>query len=81
MTPDELEHLTNHIEKVVKLTVNGKIDRMSDRIDNYIKEDNEWKKKAEPILEMGSNVRSFGKILVSLLLLTGTIIGILKFWK
>ena len=45
MSPEELEHLTAHIEKIIKLTVNGKIDRLTDRVENYIKTDDEWKEK------------------------------------
>lgn len=81
MSPEELEHLTAHIEKIIKLTVNGKIDRLTDRVENYIKTDDDWKEKAQPILEIGGDIRSFGKILFVLLGIAATIIGILKFWK
>lgn len=81
MTPEELEHLTNHIEKIIKLTVNGKIDRINDKIEVYIHEDNLWKERANPMLEAVGDVRSFGKVLAVILGIAATVFGIIKFWK
>lgn len=81
MTPEELEHVLNIVRSTIKDTVNGKIDRMDLKLENYIKSDNEWKTKADPILEMGRDLRSFGKIVVVILGIAATVFGIVKFWK
>ena len=39
MTPDQLEKLTNIIQDTIKITVNGKIDKMSSKLDTYIVND------------------------------------------
>lgn len=81
MTPEELEHVLNIVRSTIKDTVNGKIDRMDLKLENYIKSDNEWKTKADPILEMGRDLSSFGKIVVVILGIAATVFGIVKFWK
>lgn len=45
------EHLAQSLQGVVKVTVNGKIDRLSEKLGNYIKEDMEWKDRAEPLVK------------------------------
>lgn len=75
------EHL-EQIKAVIRETVNGKIDKIDAKLDTYIKEDTEWKQKAEPVIKMGENVQGFGK--VSLYIIgfiasaIGVIIGIIK---
>lgn len=81
MTPEELEHVLNIVRSTIKDTVNGKIDRIDLKLENYIKSDNEWKTKADPILEMGRDLRSFGKIVAVILGIVATVFGIIKFWK
>lgn len=58
MTPDQLEQ----IQKTIKETVNGKIDAMSFKLDQYIVTDNAWKVLAQPAIDLGNNVRGFGKV-------------------
>jgi len=57
-----LHKLENHIEVSINKNVNGKLDKMNAKIDNYIFDDNEWKQKAEPVIMMGRNVQGFGKV-------------------
>ena len=70
------------IENSIKIHVNGKIDRLHSKLDNYIADDTEWKKQAEPVIKMGESVQGFGK--VSLYMLgfiasaTGAIVTITK---
>lgn len=45
------DHLAQTVQGVVKITVNGKIDRLSEKLDTYIKADTEWKVRAEPMLQ------------------------------
>lgn len=57
-----VEGLAPKLEKVVEKKVNGKIDHLHVKLDTYIKEDTEWKARAEPVIQMGNNVRGFGKV-------------------
>lgn len=57
MTPTELEQLKEFVALTITTTVNGKIDRMNTKLDTYIKEDNLWKEKAQPIIDLGNNAR------------------------
>lgn len=66
MTPEQFEKLQTvikeQIAETVKVTVNGKIDALNKKVDDYIKSDNEWKDRAQPTIELGTNVRGFGKV-------------------
>ena len=77
MTPEQFEKLQNliskQVETAVKVTVNGKIDDLNKKVDEYIKSDNEWKERAQPTIELGTNVRGFGKVFVYLI---GTIAAV-----
>lgn len=81
MTPEQFDiinrNLKETVESSVKMYVNGKIDRLNDKIDVYIKEDNEWKTLVMPEIEAVANVRGFGKVTVGLLAIGGTIVGII----
>ena len=71
MTPEQFEKLqtliTEQIGVAVKITVNGKIDNLNKKVDDYIKSDNEWKERAQPTIELGTNVRGFGKVFAYLI--------------
>ncbi len=71
MTPDQFDQLqhtiSTQIEISVRATVNGKIDNLNKKVDDYIKSDNEWKDRAQPTIELGTNVRGFGKVLAYLI--------------
>lgn len=58
MTPEQLLE----IQDTIKKTVNGKIDLLTFKLESYIVADNEWKKKAQPTIDMGNNMRGFGKV-------------------
>jgi len=58
MTEKQLEQ----IKALIRETVNGKIDNLHNKLDSYIESDNDWKTKAEPVLQMGKNVQGFGKV-------------------
>lgn len=62
MTQDHIKEIQEAVGIAIKVHVNGKIDRMNDKIDAYIKSDMEWKEKAQPVLDMGNNVQGFGKV-------------------
>ena len=71
MTPEQFEKLQNLISEqvsvAVKTTVNGKIDSLNTKLEDYIKSDNEWKERAQPTIELGTNVRGFGKVFAYLI--------------
>ena len=78
MTIEEFEQLKNALVETVKITVNGKIDRMNSKLDTYIKEDNEWKERAEPVIKMGNNAKGAS---IVVLWLAGVIIAIGGAWQ
>lgn len=107
MTPDQLEQLQNTLIKAVevqiKLTVNGKIDRLNEimeqqkialiehtkddkltayRLENYITKDEqewkEWKIVAQPSLDLGTNLRGFGKVLAYIIVTIGGLAGVIS---
>lgn len=45
------------VEVTVKTIVNGKIDRIQSKLDQYIIDDNEWKKSAQPAIDLGNTAR------------------------
>ena len=55
------EHI-QEIKKAVQETVNGQINNLSRKLDDYIVDDTEWKKRAESVILMGENVQGFGKV-------------------
>lgn len=57
MTSDDLKA----IQETIRITVNGKIDRINDKLDNYIKMDNAWKEEVMPSIELGRTAISWSK--------------------
>lgn len=64
-----MEKMDSAIEVSVKKHINGTISEIKEialqnkeNIANYILADNLWKEKAEPILQMGKNLKGFGKV-------------------
>lgn len=78
MTPKEIEDLKATLTETIKITVNGKIDRLNNKLDLYIQEDNDWKDRAKPVIEMGNNARGAS---VAALWLAGLIIAIGGAWE
>jgi len=82
MTKDQLETIKETIAHSIELNVNGKIRVLTEKMDNYIKSDEEWKKQAEPVIKMGENVQGFGKVSLYILgfvaAVTGAIISIIN---
>lgn len=61
------EEIKEHLEEVVKQTVNGKIDAIQKRLDDYIKADEAWKVRAEPVVKAFENTNWLFKLFVGLL--------------
>lgn len=62
MTQEQLSKIERAIDKL-----DHKIDAINTRLDNYIESDNQWKQAAQPTIEMGNNVRGFGKVFMYIL--------------
>ncbi len=63
---DIIRKMDNSIELSVRRHVNGNIIGLKTLIDNYIKEDEEWKKRAEPVIKMGENAQGTSKFVLYL---------------
>lgn len=62
-----IEEMKEHVASTIRTTVNGKMDRMQNQMDVFMADDKAWKKKADPVIELGTNVRSFGKVVFYIL--------------
>lgn len=75
-----VELILHRIEPVVATSieknVNGKINKLTDKLDDYIKSDNQWKSEYEPFLKGVASVSFSGKILLKLVVVIGTILGV-----
>lgn len=105
MTPEQFEQLqkglTDAVAAQVKITVNGKIDRLNQimeeqkdaliahtqedkitafKLESYISKDEQewkdWKIKAQPSLDLGTNLRGFGKVLAYMIATIGGLVGV-----
>lgn len=80
-----MKKVDTQIELSINKNVNGKIDRLHSKLDNYIEEDTKWKNTAEPVIKMGENVAGFGKVSLYILgfvaSVTGAIIGLIKIFE
>jgi len=70
-TSDLVDTILHRIEpvvaKAIETHVNGKIRNLDTKIDAYIVEDNKWKEKALPAINIGLNALTFGSVSVGLL--------------
>lgn len=82
MTEEQYQGIKELISDQIKITVNGKIDKLTDMMNNHIKDDAEWKKNAEPIVNAGRNLSGWGRVTLAILgfvaMLVGAITGIMK---
>ena len=62
MTPEQFIKLQETVSNQIKLTVNGKIDKINDKMEVYIKEDNEWKAEIKPYIENMRQISNFSLV-------------------
>lgn len=69
MTEDQLQEISNTVQKVMEKNFNGKLTTLTQEfrdhktiVNQYIVDDNKWKEKAQPVILMGENVAGFGKV-------------------
>ena len=85
MTEEELNRITNTIEQTIKVVVNGKIDKINDKLDahmldnkNYIERDELWKAQADPYIKLAVNISGTWKFLVYI---AGTLLALIVGYK
>lgn len=78
MNADELIKIQEAVGVAIEKHVNGKIRLMDAKLDEYIKDDLAWKEQAKPTIELGNNIRGFGKVVVYILGIAGAIFGVFK---
>ena len=66
MTNDQFlqfkEEMNRNIQDSIKITVNGKIDKIDKKLDDYILKDTAWKETAQPAIKIGLNLKGFGAV-------------------
>lgn len=71
MSPKQLkrfkEEMQNHVADTIRSTVNGKIEKIDARLENYIASDEAWKTRAEPVVRAFENTSWLMKLMVGLL--------------
>jgi hypothetical protein len=71
MKDHQIEDLKKMLEAVVKETVNGKIDRLSVKLDDYIKEDTAYKAedklRTQPVVDAFNNSKWSLKVFIGIL--------------
>jgi hypothetical protein len=78
MKPEQIEIIKEHLSEVVVKTVNGKIDQLNLKLDNYIDNDMAWKDRAEPLVKAYENSSWLWKIVLNVMkfvVLVGAVIG------
>jgi hypothetical protein len=54
--------ILDKMEGRIIATIQRELKPLDSKLDSYIKEDNEWKVMAMPVIEMGKSVQGFGKV-------------------
>lgn len=67
--------MKSHVAEQIKTTVNGKIDRIGTKLDNFVEGDKAWKLTAQPVIDMGTNLRGFGKVAAGIIAICAAIGG------
>ena len=78
MNAEELIKIQEAVGVAIEKHVNGKIRVMDARLTEYIKDDLEWKEQAAPTIELGNNIRGFGKVFAYILGTAGVMFGVFK---
>jgi len=67
MTPEQIQDLKEHVAETVRTVVNGKIDGLNLKLDNYIDNDMAWKERAEPLVIAYENTTWLSKIVLNIM--------------
>lgn len=80
MTPEQIAQLEKSVKETIEKTVNGKINRLDQKLDEYIKHDLEWKETVQPVIDaylVANKVGSFVQWMSKVILAIGVIVGVL----
>lgn len=66
-----MHKLESKIEDSINKNVNGKIIKLTEKLDLYIQEDNSWKERAEPVVKAFENTTWLSSIVVQTLKMLG----------
>ena len=77
MEQHDLDKVIQALQQVTKETVNGKIDNMSKKLDEYITHDMAWKETVQPVVDAYTTVNRFGIFMVWLSRILLAIVAIL----
>lgn len=82
MQEHELQKIISAIQSVtaesIEKTVNGKIRRLDEKLESYIKHDMEWKTTVQPVIDAYTTTEKVGKFLQwlsKIILAVGVIVG------
>lgn len=78
MTDEQYEDLKQVITDQMKITVNGKIDRLTQMVTDHIADDTEWKKDAQPVVDAVKAARQGTQWAIAWI---GFIAGIVTIWQ
>ena len=66
-----IKEMRHHVEEAIIRVVNGKIDKLDQKLDNYIKDDTAWKVRAEPAVKVFENTTWLGSLIIKFLKVLG----------
>lgn len=75
MTPKQVNEIKELIHDSINTSVNGKINVLTQKFDDYIVADMKWKEEADPYIKGLANISGSAKIVVWLALGMSSIIG------
>jgi hypothetical protein len=80
MEDKDLQKIIIALQDTIDKKVNGKINRLDEKLDEYIKHDMEWKETVQPVIEayqavnnIGTFVQWFSKVILAI----GVIVGMI----
>lgn len=81
MNDQQIQELREHLSNVVHETVNGKIDKLHRKLDDYIADDTEWKVRAEPVVKAFENTSWMWRAFIGTLKFLGIVSVGIGGWK
>ena len=83
-----MHKMETKIEESINKNVNGKIKGLSERFDDYVITDNQWKDSVSPSIDIMKKIQNSSSVIryvvqtvILLGVLVGTIIGLIKLFK
>lgn len=73
-----IEEMKKELHIALEFYVNGKIDKMSDKFDAYIINDEKWKAMADPYIRLAMNISGTWKFIVYVVVSVLSFLGLYK---